>query len=289
MSRLVSAALVASFCLLAQPESKAASLFARGVESFAQLPLIPVVVFGERGRLTPGEFARQNGLNAGDIVRRHSASGVIHCGNARGAGQLTLASNIVTTAAHVFFNENGALRGDSSHCSFTATVGGVLSVTAIDVASIVAGAVNPYASSPTNDWAAARLMRPVDGAAPYVVGVPPRSGERIEFAARGHADWGAGSALSLQDCAMRETLALGADGAREFSFDCDAGIGASGGALLDASGERLTGIFVGFRSINPDRAAPYSPQHYNFAVTMEGAFRRAVETMAGGAATASAR
>ncbi len=289
MLRLVSAALAASFCLLALLESKAAPLFASSEGNLTDLPLIPVVVFGEQGRLTPGEFARQNGLNASDIVRRHSASGVIHCGNARGAGQLTLANTIVTTAAHVFFNENGALRGDNSHCSFTATVGGVLSVTAIDVASVVTGATRPYATSPTNDWAVARLMRPVEGAIPYAIGAAPRSGERIAFAARGHADWGAGSALSLQNCAMRENLALGADGAREFSFDCDAGIGASGGALLDQSGGRLTGIFVGFRSIDPDRAAPYSPQHYNFAVTMEGAFRRAVETMAGGAATASAR
>ena len=289
MLRLVPAALAASFCLLGAPESKAAPIFARNGEVFAPLPIAPVVVFGERGRLTLGEFARRNGLDAGDLVRRRSASGVIHCGNARGAGQLTLTNNVVTTAAHVFFDESGALRGDSRHCSFTATVAGEVSVTAIDVGSIVAGASDPYGAPPVHDWAVARLMRPVVGAAPYAIGAAPRIGGAIEFAARGHIDWGAGSALSLQDCGVREMLAQGSEGPREFSFDCDAGLGASGGALLDAAGARLTAIFVGFRSLNPAAAAPFSPRHYNFAVTVEGAFRRAVETMAGARASASAR
>jgi len=283
------AALAACFCLLAAPVSKAAPLFARDGEVLAPPLLIPVVVFGERGRLTPGEFARQNGLDAGDLTRRHAASGVIHCGNARGAGQLTLASNIVTTAAHVFFNESGVLRGDNRHCTFTATTAGAISVTAIDTASIVAGSADPYRAPPVRDWAAARLMQPIAGAAPYSIGAAPRAGGAIEFAARGHADWGEGGALSLQDCSLREMLAQGGDGPREFSFDCDAGLGASGGALLDASGARLTAIFVGYRSLNPAAAAPFSPRHYNFAVSVEGAFRRAVETMAGAGSTASAR
>lgn len=278
--------LAASLCLLGALESKAAPTLGGGNSFIAPLPLIPVVVFGERGRLTEAEFARQNGADAGDVARRHAASGIIHCGNARGAGQLTLANTIVTTAAHVLFNESGALRGDSAHCSFTASIGGTISVTAIDVESIVAGAADPYRSPPARDWAVARLKRPVEGARAYAIGAAPRAGSAIEFAARGHADWGAASALSLQDCALREMLAQGSEGTREFSFDCDAGIGASGGALLDPSGQRLDAIFVGYRSPEPSRAAPFSPRHYNFAVTVEGAFRRAVETMAGVRATA---
>ena len=281
--------LAASLCLLGAPESKAAPALAGRVGFSAPLPLIPVVVFGERGRLTEAEFARQTGADPSDIARRHAASGIIHCGNARGAGQLTLANNIVTTAAHVLFDESGAMRGDAAHCSFAVTVAGTISVTAIDVDSIVAGAADPYRAPPARDWAVARLRRPVEGARAYAVGAAPRAGSPIEFAARGHADWGASSALSLQDCALREMLAQGSEGTREFSFDCDAGIGASGAALLDPDGQRLDAIFVGYRSAKPDLAAPFSPQHYNFAVTVEGAFRRAVETMAGTRATASAR
>jgi hypothetical protein len=278
--------LAAIFCLLGLPMSKAAPVLVGKGAFFAPLPLIPVVVFGERGRLTEAEFARQNGADPGDVARRHAASGIIHCGNARGAGQLTLANNIVTTAAHVLFNESGALRGDKAHCTFTAAIAGQINVTSIDVASIVAGATDPYRSSPAQDWAVARLMRPIEGAHAYAIGAPPRAGGAVEFAARGHADWGGASALSLQNCALGDMLAQGSAGTREFSFDCDAGIGASGGALLDPTGARLDAIFVGYRSRSPDRAAPFSPQHYNFAVTVEGAFARAVATMAGVRATA---
>jgi hypothetical protein len=276
----------AIFCLLGLSMSKAAPVLVRETAFFAPLPIIPVVVFGERGRLTEAQFASQIGADPGDVARRHAASGIIHCGNARGAGQLTLANNIVTTAAHVLFNESGAPRADNAHCTFTATIAGQINITSIDVASIVAGGADPYRSPPAQDWAVARLMRPIEGARPYAIGAPPRAGGAIEFAARGHADWGGINALSLQNCALRDMLAQGSAGTREFSFDCDAGIGASGGALLDPTGARLDAIFVGYRSINPDRAAPFSPEHYNFAVTVEGAFARAAETMAGVRATA---
>jgi len=288
MLRLVLAVAAAS-CLLASPKSKGAPVLMPSDEVFAPLPVVPVVVFGQGGRLTADEFARRNGLDAREIIRRHRASGLIQCGNARGAGQLTLADNVITTAAHVFFDERGKLRGDNAHCAFTLAIAGQISSTQIDVASIVTGGADPYTDSPVHDWAVARLARPAEGASPYWIGAPPQSGAAIEFAARGHADWGEASALSLQDCSLREMLAGGSDGAREFSFDCDAGPGASGGALLDASSQRLVAIFVGYRSRYPSEPAPFSPQHYNFAVTLEGAFRRAVETMAGAAATASAR
>ena len=50
------------------------------------------------------------------LRRSHAASGLIYCGETHGAGQLTLANNVVTTAAHVLFDERGALR--SENCDF---------------------------------------------------------------------------------------------------------------------------------------------------------------------------
>ena len=42
-------------------------------------------------------------------------------------------------------------------------------------------------------------------------------------------------------------------------------------------GEPVVGaILVGWRSNKPFRAAPFSTTHYNFAVTIEGAFKKAV-------------
>ena len=128
------------------------------------LPVVPVVVFGDHPRLTAEQFASENHLDVAEVKRRHAASGVIHCGNARGAGQLTLADNVITTAAHVLFNEQGQPRGDTAHCFFTAAVGDQEITTAIDMTTIVSGNSDPYAKPAVHDWAVARLLRPVKGA-----------------------------------------------------------------------------------------------------------------------------
>lgn len=278
------AAAVAAFCIAATPESKAFGPAAR----FRAQTAIPVVVFGDEARRTLGEFARANRLDAAALARRHAASGVIHCGNVRGAGQLTLADDVITTAAHVFYGRDGALRADGAHCLFTATVAGVAKTSPIDLSSIISGNRDPYANPAVHDWAVARLARPLKGAAPYAIGPAAAPAQRIEFVARGHQDWGGAKQMSIEACALHEALNAGAEGTREISFDCAAGLGASGGAVLDASGARLLGIFVGYRSVAPDQPLAFSAQHYNFAVTLEGAFRRAVETAAGGGAGASA-
>jgi hypothetical protein len=287
MFHIIRAALASGFCLFACFESKAEPALPFSAEAPRLLPLVPVVVFGDHPRLTAEQFASENRLDPGDVKRRHAASGVIHCGDARGAGQLTLADNVVTTAAHVLFDEHGQLRGDSAHCFFTATVAEQEITTAIDVASVVSGNSDPYAKPAVHDWAVARLLRPIKGATPYGVGAPAQAAQDIEFVARGHSDWGSGRAMSMENCRIHDVLSRGAEGTREFSFDCDAGVGASGGAVLNASGSRLLAVFVGYRSIAPDRTMPFSPQHYNFAVTLEGAFRRAVEAAAGYSATAA--
>jgi hypothetical protein len=257
-------------------------------QGFVVLPVTPVVVFGDHPRLTVSQFADENHLNLGDVKRRHAASGVIHCGNARGAGQLTLADNVITTAAHVLYDEKGEMRGDSEHCFFTATVADQEVTTGIDMASVISGNSEPYAKPAVHDWAVARLLRPVKGATPYGLGSSAQPSEDIRFVARGHSDWGAGSAMSMENCRLHEVLSSGSEGTREISFDCDAGVGASGGAVLNSSGGRLLAVFVGYRSVAPDKTMPFSMQHYNFAVTIEGAFRRAVEAAAAGGLNATA-
>jgi hypothetical protein len=289
MLHIIRAAFASGFCVLACFAAKAEPARPLSLEALRALPVVPVVVFGDHPRLTAEQFASENHLDLGDVKRRHAASGVIHCGNARGAGQLTLADNVITTAAHVLFDEHGQLRGDSGHCFFTSTVADQEVSTAIDVASVISGNSDPYSKPAVHDWAVARLLRPVKGATPYGLGAPARAAEGIEFVARGHSDWGAGSAMSMEDCRLHDALSTGSEGTREFSFDCDAGVGASGGAVLSAPGSRLLAVFVGYRSIAPDRTMPFSTQHYNFAVTIEGAFRRAVETAASGISATATR
>jgi hypothetical protein len=215
----------------------------------------------------------------------------VHCGNAHGAGQLTLADDVVTTAAHVLYDRAGALRADSAHCRFVVEADGEEIATALEVDGAVVGSTDPYNESPVRDWAVVKLARPLGEAEPYPLSPPSRIAPLAPalFVARGAVDWRGGRETSLQSCRLRDEIEDGAEGTREFSFDCAAGVGASGAGLFDGRGGGLMAIFVGFRSIAPDEARPFSPQHYNFAVTVEGAFRRAVERMAALGATAEAK
>ena len=242
--------------------------------------IFPVVAFGGEGRQDPIGFAKARGLDPAALRRATSASGLVTCGTAHGAGQLTLANDVITTAAHVFFDEAGRFRARSGQCQFLVIVGHEIVMTMIDVRSIEAGAHDPYSQTPSRDWAVARLLRPVDGVAPYGL-ANAAEGLSVRFASRGSVDWRQRSDLAMQQCTLRQTLEAAPDGAREVAFDCDAGKGASGGALLDSRGRGLVAVFAGFHSSNPDQAAPFSADHYNFAVTVEGAFRRAILAAAG--------
>jgi len=244
-----------------------------------QPQVIPVVVFGDNGRRTVDQFAADNKLDASALNKTYAASGLIECGSLHGAGQLTLTDQIVTTAAHVFFDEKGVPTGKS--CSFVLENQGKHVSIPIDLTSIVAGSRDPYAVAEVHDWAVARLSRPVEGVQPYGIAPPAAAHAPVEFVSRGHIDWGEGRRLSIQKCQMHDQLALGAEGTREFSFDCDTGDGASGGAVMAmAEKPEISAILVGWTSNRPFKAQPFSATHYNFVVTMEGAFRRAVQAMA---------
>ncbi len=252
--------------------------------------LTPIVMFGPEPRAGFAEFARERRLDPRQLRRRYAATGIVHCGNVHGAGQLTLADDVVTTAAHVLYDRNGRSRGDSAHCQFVVEAGGEEISTALDVNGAIVGSTDPYRESPVHDWAAVKLARPLREAEPYpLAALPPARQAPVLFVARGALDWRAGRETSLQQCRLRDGLEDGVEGTREFAFDCAAGIGASGAGLLDGAGKGLLAIFVGFRSAAPDEALPFSPTHYNFAVTVEGAFRRAVERQAALGAAAQAR
>lgn len=246
----------------------------------AALPIQRVVVFGQNARRVPQVYAEEHGLPAAEVIRNHAASGLIQCGNAHGAGQLTLSDDVVTTAAHVFYDENGLPRARS--CTFEYTAGKAEQHVTIDVANVVAGSTKPYDVAVTHDWAVARLSHAVTGVRPYGIAGDAHANEPMTFVARGHIDWGNAKNLSLQDCTLHDQLSEGEEGTREFSFDCDTGDGASGGAvMLDHDASQVGGILVGWRSNKPFQAVPFSRMHYNFAVTLEGAFREAVIAAAG--------
>ena len=239
------------------------------------VPIVPVVVFGRDSRKTVEQFAAQEKRDPVSLARTYAASGLIQCGAAHGAGQLTITDDVITTAAHVFFDEDGHPRAKT--CFFNMERDGALVSVPVDSTSIVAGSTNPYAIAAVHDWAVARLQHPIEGVAPYALADGQHANMPVQFVARGHVDWGEGRRLSMERCLMHDQLSLGEEGTREFSFDCETGDGASGGAVMtDAAKPTVGAILVGWRSNKPFRSAPYSPTHYNFVVTIEGAFKKAV-------------
>lgn len=255
--------------------ASAAPFFSHHMPEAAPAQIMPVVVFGKNSRRGIDEFATEQKLNAAELRTRFSGSGLVECGNAHGAGQLTLNSDTITTAAHVFFDEKGAPRAKT--CYFALEIHGKETRVPIDLASIVAGSTNPYAIAAVHDWAVARLSHPVEGVTPFSLAESEGPNTPVEFVARGHIDWGDGRKLSMEKCLLHDQLSVGAEGTREFSFDCETGDGASGGALVMSPDKPVIGaILVGWRSNKPFRAAPFSKTHYNFAVTIEGAFKKAV-------------
>ena len=250
----------------------------------------PVVVFGADQRASVEDFALRRRLDPIQVARHYAGTGLVRCGNAHGSGQLTVADDVVTTAAHVLYDRSGHLRGDKNHCMFIVESEGQEIATALEVDGAIAGSKDPYNESAVHDWAVVKLARPLREAEPYplapVASEAHASDSAVRFVARGSIDWDGGKSTSMQDCKMRDGLESGVEGTHEYAFDCSANVGASGAGLLDGDGKALMAIFVGYRSVAPDQPLPFSATHYNFAVTVEGAFRRAVERQAALGATA---
>ncbi len=273
-------ALVVTSSLAISAQASAMPLYAPisrlAASPFADAQITPIVVFGRNGRRGVEDFAATNRRDPKELKDKFTASGLVECGMAHGAGQLTLADDVVTTAAHVFFDEHGVPRAKS--CAFVVESGRKLVKVPIDLGSIVAGSKDPYAIEAVNDWAVAKLMRPIEGITPYTLAGAAKPNTPVSFVARGHIDWGDGRKLSMEKCMLHDLLSVGPEGTREFSFDCETGDGASGGAVVtdDGSAPAIGAILVGWRSNKPFRSAPFSATHYNFVVTIEGAFKKAV-------------
>jgi hypothetical protein len=221
-------------------------------------PYVPAVSMEVDRRAAPDASIRKGA--------RFGASGLVRCGGALGTAQLTLRADIITTAAHVLIGADGQPRGS---CTFQSTAGGA--PVPIDTRSIRAGSRNPLADAATRDWAVARLASPVSGATPYALAPAGAKPGGVFMIAGGNKR---ADALGSERCNARGILATSPEGVREFAIDCSAAPGSSGAALT--SGLGVVGIYVGYRSVDPSRAQAFSSTHYNFAITIEGAFRRAL-------------
>lgn len=231
------------------------------------------VKIGEENRATLADFARSSGIAAAALDKRYAATGLLQCGGTVGTAQLTLKANVITTAAHVLFDRSGRPRSDFSGCRFKIRTEAGWRQYRIVPDSVQCGSRKPYSNSGMMDWAVIRLSEPVGGVRPYQIG--SRGAGAVDFLAHDHDNWSPKRTKSIENCRIRGG-GISVGGVREIQFDCDTGNGASGAALLAPGSATMIGIFVGYRSAHPSRAAPFSPQHYNYGVTISGDFRRAI-------------
>jgi hypothetical protein len=231
-------------------------------------------------RLTLPEFARKSGQDPALFENRYAATGMIVCSGVYSTAQLTVKSDVVTTAAHAFYDTDGNPRGDLSTCHFAIMSEGKQLQVPLDVSSLVVGSRNPYALAPVHDWAVVRLVRAVPDAQPYGIGDPGPVGTPIVMLAHRHRGWVHDGAKAIEPCAIRVESLTEKDMPRELAIDCSAGEGASGSAIMvPGAATSMIGIYVGWRSTHPDRPGPFSMTHMNFGVAVEGPFRTAIVTM----------
>ncbi len=244
-------------------------------------PYIHAVRMEVDRRVSPADFARRSGIGTEELRARYGASGLIRCGEAVGSGQLTLRHNLITTAAHVFYNKEGRLRSGS--CTFEPIFDSGSGPVAIDLSSIKAGSAAPYDEPATRDWAVAQLAAPIPDATPYQLTPEGAEAQAIIMLAGGN---GSGPHLGTERCATRGITDVSKEGIREVAIDCSAGHGSSGAALIDAANDTkmqtISAIYVGYRSVDPEHSHPFSASHYNFAVTIDGPFRRTLLEAASG-------
>jgi len=221
-------------------------------------------------RIAPNDGARGNDGVKAKLGTQYGATGLVRCAGAVGTAQLTLRSDVITTAAHVLIGADGQPRAS---CTFQSAGGGT--AVGIDPASIKAGSRSPLSEPATRDWAVARLRQPIANAAPY--GLAPagsKPGGVFMFAGGNKR----AEQMGAERCNARGMLGA-SQGVREFAIDCNAAPGSSGAALT--AGHQIVGIYLGYRSTAPERAQAFSSTHYNFAITVEGPFRHAVLAAAG--------
>jgi hypothetical protein len=233
-------------------------------------------------RMTLAQYARAHDQDPSLYEARYAATGMVICNGVYSTGQLTVRDDIVTTAAHAFFGPDGKPRGNLDACVFSVAADGVRRRIPFDVATLKVGTSNPYPLPPAQDWAVVRLREPVPGARPYPVADGAPAGTAIVLVAHRHRGWAYDGMRAIEGCRIRDEAAAAGDAAREIDIDCSAGDGASGSAImLPGASCRMVGIYIGWRSSHPDAVGPYSAHHLNFGITVQGAFRNTILTLAG--------
>lgn len=224
------------------------------------------VVIGHDGRMPLERLVGRGG----DFGRRFAATGMVECGGVRGVGQVTAEADVVTSAAHVFFDEAGRPRAEQGRCVFIVDGPDGHRTIPLTPSARLCGSTAPYGLSGRHDWGAARLAHPIPGIRAYELGTAVKAGDPIAVVAFENGK------KTVDVCHVRAVMTT-ETGARELRTDCVGFDGMSGAAYLTMSKEpKVLGVHVGFRSADPDTAAAYSDRHYTFGAAIGRVLRKAL-------------
>jgi len=199
-------------------------------------------------RRTEGEYAADRGLPIERIAALYAATGRLTCAKAAGTAQVTHRRDIITTAAHIFFDDDCNLNSDPNGCRFETKVDGVSFQSNVTLFRKGDWCNNTRSTKTKSwyltvgDWAVMRLESPLpQQVQPYKIGEFVQPKETVTFASSGSSDF---MVKHLGDCRILNVVAL--DGVPySVSSNCDYGPGSSGGALLRRDNFEIVAIAVG--------------------------------------------
>ena len=199
------------------------------------------------------EFTLSGAKDQAEMRRRLAATQSLSCDS---AASLVYRPDVIVFAAHEILNENGTLQYGVSRCAFRVTTQGTDGKTHVEDYPILfdtldygplveqgADSGDAWLQSNVDDWAVARLARPVTGIEPYPL-VPQREiaslqgpDTRIVTVSPKTLNWHGKDASLAGSC---RTVMRDADTALRFPSlqysDCFSGRGGSGGAVLADDG-----------------------------------------------------
>lgn len=213
---------------------------------------------------------------SGVDFKRYAGAGVMYCRTRHGvirkaaAAWLIGGRDIVVLNAHNFYDRKMRPTTAITNCHYA--IGG--QNYDFDPLSLRIGA-QPGATrlEINNDWALARLVRPVDNGAiepqpiPRVRVPTGRVDMRVVMVSpAGHENFGSPS--SIEACVAHSIDAPSRNGVRRIRHDCSDGYGGSGSGIFDSEGRLLA---MHSASLNINLKRPFDPErHYGSAIVFEG-------------------
>lgn len=235
-------------------------------------------LLGAEERMTFQQYADSKGLSVEAVERQFSATGTIKCeGRGEGTAQLTNSNSVITTARHIFYDDN-CRRAKNLACKLYLYKNGNSYDTPIpvDLSTLIVGPCSPSLSG-DSDWAVVRLKKPADEKKYFPYQTPDQPPE-LTLSSRFTQISGATSNFQNGGSHPRnvaECPPISRDpNMNQVNTTCDSGPGTSGAALL-----------LDFENSSPTIAAILSgglnKADANTAVIVDQPFIDAVKSLAG--------